>query len=91
MGQQLFGAKLGLLLTAEETIREPFQFVDDPGCLMLAFLTTNLADDLARLAEAGGHARRTTLHLKVNKRALKVGFATGPSGEKVELIQPMRL
>ncbi len=91
MGRRPVGSGLFLILTPQEEIRGPFLFIDDPGCLMLSFLTTNINHDMARLSKNNGQTRNTTLDLRVNNRALTVGFATGPGGENVELIQPARL
>ncbi len=87
MEQNLIGSRVRLLLEACTEERSAFEFIDDPGCVVLAFMTTDLARDMERLRAHGGRAHGNVIRVCVNRRELTAGFAVGPCGEHVELIQ----
>ncbi len=87
MEQNLFGSRVRLLLEACAEERREFEFIDDPGCVVLAFMTTDLTGDMERLRAHGGRIHGDVVHVRVNQRELTVGFVVGPCGEHVELIQ----
>lgn len=64
--------------------------LDSAGFPCLAFWTTDVAADCARLAAAGLSGTTEPSDHRVNGNELKLVFAKGPCGELVELIQVVR-
>jgi hypothetical protein len=85
--QNLFGPRVRLLLEASARMKRGFEFIDDPGCVVLAFLSTDLGGDMARLLEHGGREHGEEIGMRINGRAVTAHFARGPCGEQVELIE----
>lgn len=62
-------------------------YLDDPGFPCVAFLTTDIDNDRARLRHHGAAEVGEVFNVQVAGLALEVCFLRGPSGEPVELIQ----
>jgi hypothetical protein len=63
--------------------------VDDLGCSSIALITRNLGADRA-LLEQERYAVSETTPFCINGKQLTICFATGPSGELVELVEMVR-
>jgi hypothetical protein len=59
---------------------------DDAGCASVALISLDLDRDRAALGSAGHKVTETTL-FRINGRGVTICFASGPSGELVELLQ----
>ena len=61
--------------------------LDGRGFVCLAFITTTIADDVARLSETG-YTTTDISTVVFPHRSVDVAFVTGPTGEQVELLAP---
>jgi hypothetical protein len=74
------------LIKREERTDSGATKADDLGCSSVALITKNLRADCAALGREP-YAVSETTPLHINRRSLSICFATGPSGELVELIE----
>ncbi len=65
----------------------PAPMLDSPGFPCLALLTTNIDDDLGRLAKAGNGEFLNPFNITVNGKTLRLAMLRGPDREILELIQ----
>lgn len=66
---------------------KPWWYLDDPGFPCVAFLSTDIDEDRARLQHHGAAEVGEVFDVHVAGRPLGVCVLRGPSGEPVELIQ----
>jgi hypothetical protein len=70
---------------------DPAAALDPPldleGLSCIAFYTTNLENDIARLLDRGGRDKTDTFSFTINDRDLRIAMLRSPEGTIIELIQ----